>query len=360
MNQCQIQADSEYGDLIRQFLLQQFPRAAASPSDKLEGVTQVLVGTLQSRLGPAPKPESLVLIREVVREAISVNEKIPVVVPFGPKKPGIGRFSVDVAELFALKSISELDAAVSDFHAPGLDVRVRVEDATGIFLEGEPAAPLVERYAADFARLAALTGAPAEVARETAAIGLKEFVARAQEVAPLFESYLRETSGEEALSDTQWGRALADAGWAGVVNPQMREHFLKKYAAIYPDEDAASHRAVLARYFAAALVRKQAGAGGARAGWRRWIQVNFLAAVPGTQDRPSTTLSRRHIPLRFGKTHVPPWRAKGFLEIGGDDHVTPAQVDWNRQGELDLVESHVTFSDGPESVRVRADLRLSR
>lgn len=362
MTVCEIKAESEYGDLIREFLVQQFPRAAVSPSDKLEALTQVLVGTLQSRLGPTPKPESMVLIRKVIHSAISTGQKIPVLVPFGPKKPGSSRSSIDVAELFAVRSLLELDSVTRDFHAPGLDIRVRMEDLTGFILEGDEFSPAIERYVGDFEKLARiLTGGLVEVARETEmvpdAAAFKSDVAAA---ATRIRRYLETTTGEEPLTETPAGNALIEVGWSGAISQAMRAHYAHKYEVIYPNETDDFRRGVLSDYFATALVRRKVKATGARAEWGRYIQINFLSPVSSSKDTPQAVLHRRHIPLRFSKTHVVPWRAKGFLEIGSGDEVTPAQVDWSRQAELDLVENHVTFSDGRESIRIRADLQLAR
>lgn len=55
-----IRADHEtHGDVIRQFLQREFPHATTAKADRVDNVTQILVGSLQRRLGPVPKPESM-------------------------------------------------------------------------------------------------------------------------------------------------------------------------------------------------------------------------------------------------------------------------------------------------------------
>lgn len=356
-----IRADHEtHADEIQQFLQREFPANSAKSSvDRVDNVTQILVGSLQRRLGPVPKPESMVLVREVVRDAVETEAPVPVLVPFGPKKPGNGGGGVDLAELFVLKSLAELAAQVREHHAPGLDVRVRVEDATAFVLEGDVVRPQVERYVGAFEALNRVLGSHVDVVRETALMDFGAFSDDVREFGPLFERYLANTSGDEPLVAVAEGRALLDLGWRGAVSPQAREHYGRKYTQVYPYESHEFRRQMLARYFACALSRSRRRASGARAEWRRQIQVNFLAPVPGQADRPQALLCRRHVPLHDSKTHVMPWRAKGYFKISSTDAVCPAQVDWSEALSLDLTEGCVTFSDDRESVHVRADTLLT-
>src|SRR3954471_13125086 len=150
------QIEDPYTPQIIRFFQTEFPSVAiTSKQDILEILTSILVGTNNTRYGPAPNPESLVVIREVLRKNIAVGAPIPILVPWGGRKTRSDR-SIDVAEVAGLKQLSCLQAMVTKYYLPGLSINIRLEDAGANYLyrnEGALSRLAVEKYSSDFQKL---------------------------------------------------------------------------------------------------------------------------------------------------------------------------------------------------------------
>ena len=98
---------------------------------------------------------------------------------------------------------------------------------------------------------------------------------------------------------------------------------------------------------AGALARKKLNG----AGFFRTPAIKVYFGYPTPWAPPEAIIHRRQIPLGLSKTHIPPWRAKGYLKINGT--VRPAQTDWNTP--LELTQHQLHLSSGSIRLDVRAD-----
>lgn len=293
-----------HGPEIEEFLRREFPQTAAKAASAMEAVVDAIIGSRQVRLGALPNPESLVAIREVVRNYIAENRPIPIMVPAGPKKP-MGDASVDMAELSALRILAQLQANVSQHYAPGLDMRLRLEDFTGFYLEGEGIRPTVDRYTSDFEALISVLGYSGFITpvRERALVGWEEFRAKVAEINALMLPYLAGTDGTEGSMD---GWALGSMMRIPVAKAQ-REFLLGRYAKIYPGADGEFVLRAMASYLSCAVGRRHLKASGADPSWDRGrIDIYFAPPVPGTpHELVSTRVYYRTVPLAHSKQHIP-------------------------------------------------------
>lgn len=277
-----------------------------------------LLGTSQHRSGPIPPSDA---IAEVVNECIAKASPIPVLVPSGPKKPPVG-VGVDVAELSALMVLNDLNARVKTHHAPGISVRVRLEDATGWYLEDgvRGAAESMELYMGGFEGLVSALGldfiAPV---RESALAPNSTLGDASRTLAPIFYDYITESEGlttEQAINLASKA-AISEAGWRGDIPSEQRDFYRGTYARLFPDETPKQHDERMARYFAVTLARIQVGATCAEVWGNRAIQLNFAPPVPGIpKGLVARRLHYRTVPLRMSKRHLPFWRARGMVADG--------------------------------------------
>jgi hypothetical protein len=358
--------DNPYAEQIRDFFLEGFPGLVTNPGDSvLNGIVRALIGTGQTRFGPRPSLESEVAIRDVVRKAIAAERGIPVLVPMGPKKPVIGQ-SVDIAELSALQTLKRLHECVAQFHAPGLDLRFRIEDFTGWQLEQDRSAgDSMSIYMRDFENLIELLDLKfMEPVRESALIdgrhrrdidGVAAIVDRLESI---FAEYLAAT---DKMDPADWDTSdewylLEAEGWKGLIPIEMREYFQQRLHLIDPSMSKTLNGRLIARYFAVALARGKIGFSGASPEWKDgMIQINFPGPVPGTpKDLASTRLHYRTIPLRHSKSHLPYWRARGYLKVNGEPKIALAK--WHEP--LDLHEGWIVITNGEKEVRVRSDYMI--
>lgn len=96
-------------------------------------------------------------------------------------------------------------------------------------------------------------------------------------------------------------------------------------------------------------------------GFKDWgsnyINVNFAQPIPGLPPELSgRRLYYRTMPARFARTHRPPWRAKGYLDIG-ENEITPKITGWKEP--LELHRASVTITNGETIAKLRTDYVIS-
>lgn len=358
--------ENNYAELIRAFLVGQFPAAVhADKMTKLELVTGALIGTGQVRLGPQPNPESLVAIRDVVRRAIDTNQPIPVLTPWGSRKPQNGA-SLDIAEIGALKQLACIQDRVLPHHAPGVRLILRIEDASGYYLFGDErgSRAAIDAYSQDFQRLVHILGLDfIEPVLETALFDPRAYAESTDEVVPTMEQYLAETDafGFEGWQERASRKRLQEVfpAFQGEISLEQRAYYRGLYSKLFPSisPEGATHK--LARYLTSALVRNKIKGRGDDPTWEgKYLQVTFAPPIPGA---PSGTVSRflyyRTLPTSMAATHIPPWRAKGFLKMNGR-RATPKIASWSDTPQ-GLVPCAVKLINGGEEVSIAADYLIT-
>jgi hypothetical protein len=312
-----------YADPIRAFFVQQFPANFGQVGEMLDAVTAAFVATGQVRQGPSPKPEGLVAIRKVISAAMEGKKPIPVLVPWGSKKP-INGDSVDVAEIMALRQLEQLQERVQRFYKPGVIIDVAVEDVGGEYLwQDEGSATLISsrQYVEDLVQLGVVLNIEGlHIIPESRIVEAKVFWAKAKE---FFEPLYTILGGMGALTMPDALHTLQGLGWKGDVPQVMVDFYMKQYEKIYPAYSAAFRVKKLAMYLAQSAARYAVGAKVAF-DWKDWVQVNFTQEIPGMPaGLADRRLFYRTIPAGISRTHLPPWRAQGYLLVRNDNTVTP-------------------------------------
>ena len=345
--------------LITNFLQAEFPELhGCNVEARVEAIVEELIGSRQYRLAGKPMPESEVAIRDVVRIALEANKAIPVLIVGGPKKTLLHE-SIDVAELSALRILACINRKVQEHHGAGLDINLRLEDATGHYLEGTAPEMLttMEQYTGDLAKLTRILGYDfINVIKETEIINPSVLAAEADTIFPVFLDYLKEStliSDPAKWADLSSFRKLQAYGWQGMIPPEMREYYHYRYSHLFPQYNELQRLEVVARYLGITLGRHRLKALGINPEWNgKFIQISFAPPIVGEpQNRISTRLYYRSVPLSHSKKHIPFWRAKGILKLNGSARISLAN--WNEP--LDLNPFEVIISKGSESVVVKAD-----
>lgn len=335
---------------------ERFPDAADDPCT---GVVAAILGTGKTRYGPLPSPESQTAMRALVSQCMSEGRPIPILVPSGPKKPGIDR-SIDVAELAMLKTLNCLQARVQCYHGPGIEVAIRLEDVTGWFLEDgvEGARRSMELYMSGLESLVAVLGLGfVRPVRESVLMLEEEFRSESSRIAAIVLDYVEDTDAvgfDDCESLPSW-EALAAEGWQGCIPIEQREFYHAAYEKLFPWMDRRARNVLMSRYLASTLVRyRLRGTGGDH--WGSFIQLNFAPPVPGI---PRGLVSRRvyyrTLPTDVSKRHIPFWRARGCLDLSDDPRMVLRS--WLEDvGEV--VPSRFEFSSGGRMASVAADVLI--
>lgn len=349
-----------YAGIIETFLSTVFPAATPGGTESIiDAITSAFVASSQVRMGPAPKPEGLVAIRERIRYWVTKGEPIAVLSPWGSRKAG--HAGIDIAELGALRQLQGLQERVSRHYAPGLDIQLGIEDMGGWYLWAGDARALKEShtYVEDFRRLVRVLDLPYITPVVESEIKLySRFEDAANEyMGPLTDLLM---SQERGLSPQ--GPEIADAltklhalGWTGTVPDEQRAFYMNQYAGLYPEKTHFERLTTLAAYLAQSAARYKVGAKVKDPAWLgHFVQINFPLPVPGVPDAlGAARLYYRTLPMKYARSHMPPWRAKGYLCVDNANTVTPKVASFKEQQEYTPFK--VFLSNDTETVCVSAD-----
>jgi hypothetical protein len=296
---------------VERMLAEEFPPAQAG-NGGAEGILQAFTGSRNTRQGPAPDAGEMDAMMRVIRHYMGAGRSIPVLVPSGPKKNGLGA-GVDLAELSALRMLGSLQASVLPLYEPGFEFVFRMEDATGHWLEGT--APemtaTMDGYIGGLERMIRVLGYSGFISltRETSIVSSDAFSAEAAEMLPLFLKAV--LTGDSS--------GLESVGWRGGVSRESVEYLLGRYERLYPDESGIFRSHMAARYLAAAMGRIRLRATGARENWDGGrLEISFQPRMPGVRKGfHGTRVNYRTVPVKHGKLHIPFWRAKGVVKRKG-------------------------------------------
>lgn len=369
-----VQADP-YAELIEQFIGEKFPGISDIKGENLvEVLTAIIIGTKEYRYGPVNTPESQVVIRDIIRTSIDADKSIPVLIPWGSMK-GDGSSNVDVAEIMAIQRVICVAKQVQTLYTPGLRIVIRIEDLTGMQLFSESpniVDPFVERTVKDYTDnmvvLMRVLGKeltqPIVPFLETNAAASnnvgKVFYKYVLECLPYFEAYLRDTdhlpeiTGEAVKDSVSFG-LLKNLGWSGLISREQRDYYYYgTYEHLYGcnrDESITK----LALYFSQALARRRYRL---HSPFDKFIQITFVQPIPGVpRGYDNNYVYYRTIPISHGRTHVSPWRSKGYLQISGRS-VQAKLSSFRSLADKELFPSQTVLQDGMSSVSVSTDYQI--
>lgn len=324
INQVTITSDDHdpYAPRIRAFVQSSFPnRFVTDKATLVDILTDAIVATKNTRFGPVPSPESLVAMRDVIRQSVEHESPLRFVSPWGSEKPN--GTSIDYAELSALHVLECLHERVTKHYSPGIEVRLRVEDVSAphLFFD-RPAEARKEAalYTNGLINLVDILDVPwLKVANEARQVTEEKFNARADCLTPIFKRHLVHNGKQEAISE------LVDEGWTGgPITGNMIAYYMTTYNKMYPNASLDEKLDRLARYFAATLARKQLGLNGTLPEWgSNFMDISFAEPYPWV--RVATHAKRIHyrtVPSFLTNNHIAPWRAKGYLRVHQDGKVT--------------------------------------
>ncbi len=341
-----------YTSLIEQFITQQFPNVVTkSKQNVLDLITSEIVATNQVRCGPVPSPEALVKFREIISYWMEMDAPIPFLVPWGSEKPnGTG---IDLAELWGLKTLASLQDRVSRVYSPGVQLNIRIEDASAPHLfyhRPEEARKEAAKYTKGFVNLISILDLLPFIkpVPESTLITESEFNAEADKYLPAMFGHVQFPDKEEHIEE------LAAFGWKPISHPTI-SFYTECFEKLYPDIDRTEILYRLARYFSGALARKNLKLSGAEEAWEgRNLEISFLKCPPGINSGLFTKrMYYRTVPSRITNNHIPPWRAKGFLRFREHNEVTAGLACFNTPQEYNQL--HIRFERGEQRQLVQSD-----
>lgn len=205
----------------------------------LDIITNLLISTKNIRYGAKPSIEGQYRIRQIIKACVSMGKPIPVLVPWGSIKADFSP-RLDIAEVIALSTLSDLNKRIKKYYSPGLDINIRIEDWSGVDLfQLEPTFSKENSwaYCDDLELLINMIGGM-NPKRESKMANKDGFNARANANSASVLAYLIEskdlikTNPTECVSLQSYKNLRAN-GWRGIISDAQREHYLRCYRGLY-------------------------------------------------------------------------------------------------------------------------------
>ena len=320
--------------------------------------------------------EGRALVRTHVSYWVEVGQPVHLLVMWGGLKHYVADEDqgIDLAEFYAVQQFERLVRQVGEVYRPGVVVLFCLEDF-GVWYEdacgyGLPMRRSIERsietYLEEFEALLRAVGADwGRPLRFQDLVGRPfdrpAYVHQADRNLDLLRAYWAESDhcSEEDAANLDSYRMLAAVGWSGQIPAEMREHYLKRLAKLYPDASPDERVDRLLRYFTMVLLYQQlrvfSGIGGPL------IKISMYKPAPGLPgDRVTGRIHLRCLPRRLTSQVMPPWTCKGCFRLNRDSTVAVAlksfPLAWQEQQRFD--RGWLWGTRGGDRVRIRADILL--
>lgn len=370
--------EDPYSEVICQYFTSVFHTSIKPNSSQLlEILTTILIGDKNMRLGPVPAVESLVVIRATISKAIELNVPIPILIAWGGRKTD-ATANIDVAEVSALHQLMRLQDVVRKFYIPGLHMHIRIEDTGADWIyrtESETIFEDVEKYSSSFARLVKMVanGYNIEPIRESWLMKRDDYFRVSEGYSEIIEDVIKwkiinrndENTGVQ-MGDIKMPKSslnismteLTGLGWKGNLPMEQIDHYISRYKVLYPNMPMDAYILMASDYLGGAKARYDLdGRGAPDSSVGSFISISFIAPIPGAPKAMfANNLYYRTVPEKDGRTHIAPWRAKGYLSIEVDNSVKVKVTSWSNKELIDSLQKvEAEFTDNMDIVILNAD-----
>lgn len=296
----------------------------------LDKVVYEIIGSRKYRRGCYPDNDTQ--IKRVIAENMAQDLPIPILIAWGASKQG--EYGIDLAEAMALKQLWSLGQRVGRLYAPGVDIRIRLEDAVDpILFDVDWVKRKTYPYCVNFIKLVKIMVPTITVLLESDLVDYLESEDYYR-ISRIFFHCL--TTGDDSLLET--------IGWLNGLPIWQVNHYKRAMDSFYHDKTEDEKLMLLSNYFATVVVRRIFNATGAT---RESILLSFGDIIPNDKNDRRIfyrTNSGQH-------NHRAPWLGKGCI-CNGDVYVN----DWRCVEEYE--EHSIVVSGNNQKVRIGADYVL--
>lgn len=250
----------------------------------------------------------------------------------------------------------------------GLDIVVRIEDTSGLSLfqlEGEQEVINMssELYSKSMQDMITIVGSDYKFRgiRESEMANTKEFDSLSTEYSGYLNEYLHDSKNLIHVSPNMVValnsyKMLQKFGWQGIISPEQREYYLNSYKKNYQDWDEDRLLQRLSLYFGGSLARHKLNMTGKQDYWdNKFIQLAFVPPINGLPEGYNKNyIYYRTVPNSQCRSHMPPWRAKGYLKITRES-INNKIVSWHDPIVKELETAKIKLENDTKSVIIQTD-----
>lgn len=311
-----------YSDIIKIFNTE-LDTPVIPHTNLAETLLDILMGTRQIREGSKPNLEYQYRVLQIIKRSIEENHRLSVVIPAGPKKPGLNGNYIDLAEFWFIKILGSLGEKITAIYPYGIRFNIILEDATMELFEPEIPIGLTIDYRNKLISLAYTLGYQDYIAiiAESDLTHPDDLLRTGREILPAIEDYIEHMlepfpNLESAKIDLGHMHHL---GWQGGISIETLNWYLDNFKKNYPEKSRHEIIEAISLYLATSYARYKLNV-------RRLTNHDIIAAnakkVPGVEFKGYDRIFYRTAPLEKTKSNIPFWRARGVIKIEDGEYKT--------------------------------------
>lgn len=311
-----------YSDIIKIFNTE-LETPVIPHTNLAETILDILMGTRQIREGSKPNLEYQYRVLQIIKRSIEESHRLSVVIPAGPKKPGLNGNYIDLAEFWFLKILGSLGEKITAIYPYGIRFNIILEDASMELFEPEMPIGLATDYRNKMISLAYTLGYQDYIAviGESDLTHPDDLLKVGHEIYPAIKGYIDhmlEPNPDLERAKTDMGH-MQHLGWQGSISMETLNWYLDNFKKNYPEKSRHEIISAIALYLATSYARYKLNT-------RRLTNHDIIAAnakkVPGVEFKGYDRIFYRTVPLEKTKTNIPFWRARGIIKIEGGEYAT--------------------------------------
>lgn len=345
--------DFNYQDIVKIFNSELELSVSTTPDSLPETILEILMGTRQIREGSKPSIEYQYRVIQQIKTAIEQQIPISVVIPSGPKKPGLNGDFIDLAEYWFARILKQLILHVEGVYTPGIKFHILLEDASMAIFEPEVPHVIAYNYYTlwiDLVRVLEMEDKIIPVL-ESSIVSAKDLKNTSTEI---FEAILTYITAMEKMDRSVAVEALQemkDIGWNGGLSLTTLDYYYKSFSGNYPHDPKSMIQERIALYLATSYARYKLKA---RKVTDNDIPIAVAKRVPGVDFALYDRIFYRTVPLSKTKTHIPFWRARGVINESNGGEFETKLFPFN--AAPNVIENLVTLMNGDNWVELYIDI----
>ena len=308
-----------------------------SRENVIENIINIFIGSLKTRLGPAPDKIQRKILSDIITFYVDNNIAIDAIFTWGPKKFFAGKKEdqVDLSEALALERLMFLSDSIKSCYSPGVAFSIFVEDFEGKFIEGEHLADIFDSYISGLENLVKVLNMEkiVKVIRTNDLLkvnyNIQTITKRLEENYEKLKKYWHESDlkGIEGSELFDSYKQIEKLGWYGKIGNDTRDYYLGRLNNILGDTKNAEEKINMTiRLLACVLIHRQFNILRIHEN-REPVKLSFLKISGGPKKLMEGRIDMRTIPTNISKRHISPWASKGCLKVK-EDQVLPSLKRW--------------------------------
>ena len=291
----------------------------------IEKIIDCYVGSLKTRLGPAPKKDQRDLLYNIINFYVSKNVPINTFLTWGPKKffAGVNEDEVDISELLSIERLIDINEKIKNIYSPGLLYIIYFEDFEGKFIEGNHLEKTFQGYIEGFKKIIEILN----LEKIIKIIKASDWITNNFEVgkisSQLNENYkiLREywveseNKGIEQSDSLISYKKMNEIGWFGKIEDNTRNYYLGRLNNMLGDSKSLEKKKDMTiRLLSCVLMHRQFNIFKFNQN-SDFVKLSFLKISGGPNKLMNGRIDIRTIPTNVSKKHISPWASNGCLRI---------------------------------------------